>query len=325
MKKKLRQGVLILIAAAVSLAIAAAVLLRDPLPRMLERRSSLASATEGASTTENGYVYTPVRLTATSGLALEMIVRRPADLGSQRLPVALVLGGHHTGKRSVSLVGDTPGIMVVGLSYPFFGNPRPDALTFITDIPDIRAAFLDTPPAIMLAVDYLLSRSDVDVAQIEGVGVSLGAPFVTIAAALDTRISRVWAIHGSGGSYTPLEASMRRPIPFAPLRVIAASTASVIIAGPRLDPVNWAGRIAPRPFVMINALADERMPLDAVYELYRSAGDPKELIEMPGGHVRADSATLSKFVDIVVRRMNETNTLSRTRDDNSKLRVGSGE
>jgi hypothetical protein len=239
--------------------------------------------------------------------------------------VALVLGGHHTGKRSVSLVGDTPGIMVAGMSYPFFGNPRPDALTFITDIPDIRAAFLDTPPAIMLVVDYLRSRPDVDTGQIEGVGVSLGAPFVTIAAALDSRISRVWAIHGSGGSYTPLEASMRRPIPFAPLRVIAASTASVIIAGPRLDPVNWAGRIAPRPFVMINALADERMPLDAVYDLYRSAREPKELIEMPGGHVRADSATLSKFVDIVVQRMSATQTASRGREKNGTPRVGSSE
>jgi hypothetical protein len=325
MKKKFRAALVLVLASAIGLGIAAALLLRDPLPRMLDRRSSLASATEGTSTTENGYVYTPVRLTATSGLALEMIVRRPAAEGSRRLPVALVLGGHHTGKRSVSLVGDTPGIMVVGVSYPFFGNPRPDALTFITDIPDIRAAFLDTPPAIMLAVDYLLSRADVDTAQIEGVGVSLGAPFVTIAAALDPRISRVWAIHGSGGSYTPLEASMRRPIPFAPLRVIAASTASVIIAGPRLDPVLWAGRIAPRPFVMINALADERMPLEAVHALYRSARQPKELIEMPGGHVRADSATLSKFVDIVVRRMTETQTASTSGNESSKSRVGSSE
>jgi hypothetical protein len=147
---------------------------------------------------------------------------------------------------------------------------------------------------------------------------------VTIAAALDSRLSRVWAIHSSGGSYTPLEASMRRPIPFAPLRVLAASTASVIIAGPRLDPVNWAARISPRPYVMINALADERMPLDAVHALFQSAREPKELIEMPGGHVRADSATLSKFVDIVVKRMNETHTASRNRDEKSKLRVGSG-
>jgi hypothetical protein len=319
MTRRFRQIVLVLGTGALSLGVGTALLLRDPVPTMLARRSSLALVSEGASSTEHGYVLTPVRLTATSGLAVDMIVRRPIGMEGKRLPVALILGGHHTGNRSVSLVGDTPRIMIVGLSYPFLGNPRPDALTFITDIPDIRAAFLDTPPAIMLALDYLISRTDVDGAQIEGVGVSLGAPFVTIAGALDSRLSRVWAIHGSGGSYTPLEASMRRPIPFGPLRMLAASTASVIIAGPRLDPVKWAGRIAPRPFIMINALADERMPLDAVHALYGSALQPKELIAMPGGHVRADSATLSKFVDIVVRRMNETQTASRRADDRKQV------
>lgn len=299
----MRSVVFVLLGAVVCLGLGVVILLRDPLPRMLQRRSALGSVSEGASTIENGYVLTPVRLTAKSGLAVEMIVRRPVGFDDRRLPVALILGGHHTGKRSVGLVGDTPGIMVVGLSYPFFGNPQPDALTFITDIPDIRTAFFDTPPAIMLAVDYVLSRPDVDSSQVEAIGVSLGAPFVTIAGALDDRLSRVWALHGSGGSYAPLEASMRRSISFAPLRVIAASTATVIIAGPRLDPVNWAGRIAPRPFVMVNALADERMPPRAVEALYQSAREPKKLIQMPGGHVHADSATVSKLVDIVVEHM----------------------
>jgi hypothetical protein len=47
------------------------------------------------------------------------------------------------------------------------------------------------------------------------------------------------------------------------------------------------------------------MPIDAVRALFESAREPKELIEMPGGHVRADSATLSKFVKIVVERMRQ--------------------
>jgi hypothetical protein len=299
---KLRIVLLLALAASISIATFALFLLRDPLPRMLERRSSLAAVHEGASTVENGYVVTPVRLRAESGLAVELLLRRPVA-GSERYPVAVILGGHHTGQRSVKLVGETPGIMIAGLSYPFFGSPQPDALTLLTDIPDIRAAFFDTPPAIMLAVDYLLSRPDVDSTQIEAVGVSLGAPFVTIAGALDQRLSRVWALHGSGGSYGPLEASMRRTIPFAPLRVIAASAATVIIAGPQLDPVMWAARIAPRPFVMVNATADERMPAKDVRALYESARHPKELIEMPGGHIHADSATVSKLVAIVVDRM----------------------
>ena len=295
-------------ACALSLCVVTLVLLRDPLPRMKERRSSLRTVREEPTILANGYETTPVHLTAHSGLSVDLLIRRPVGSGARRLPAAMILGGHHTGRRSVTLVGETPGIMVVGLSYPFLGDPRPDALTFLTDIPDIRAAFLDTPPAIMLAIDYLLRRPDVDTTQIEGVGVSLGAPFMTIAGALDRRLSRVWALHGSGGSYAPLEMSMRRSIPFAPLRAVAATAATVIIAGPRLDPIRWAPAIAPRPFVMVNALADERMPGEKVRALYESAREPKELIDMPGGHVRADSATVSKLVDIVVQRMNERRT-----------------
>ena len=279
------------------------VLLRDPLPRMMARRSAVANVTEGLPVIENGHVMTPVRVTAASGLTVDIMVRTSPGQ-HRRSPLAIILGGHLTGSRSVKLIGETPGVVVAGISYPFDGDPRPSALTFLRDLPAIRGAFLDTPPAVQLALDYLLSRPDVDPARVEAIGVSLGAPFVTIAGALDPRITRVWAVHGSGGSYAPLESNMRRSIKFAPLRAVAAATATVIIAGPHLDPVRWVPHVAPRPFMMVNATDDERMPKDAVERLYQSAGEPKELIWMPGRHIRGDSATISGILAIVLSRIN---------------------
>jgi hypothetical protein len=133
--------------------------------------------------------------------------------------------------------------------------------------------------------------------------VSLGAPFVTIVGSMDGRISRVWAVHGSGGSFAPLEASLKRSIGFAPLRYAAAGAANVIIAGPRLAPERWAAGIAPRPFVMVNAADDERLPKDAVDRLFASAAQPKELIWMPGGHIHGDAPTIQRIVEIVMRRI----------------------
>jgi hypothetical protein len=192
--------------------------------------------------------------------------------------------------------------VVAALSYPFTGDPRPDALTFLRDIPKIRGAFLDTPPAIMLALDYLLARPEIDTARVEAVGVSLGAPFISIAGALDRRITRVWVMHGSGGSFAPLEQNIRRTIP-APISILAAGIANVILSGPRLAPENWVPRIAPRPFVMVNAEGDERLPRAAVLALYRSAHEPKEVIWMPGAHVHADTATVRRLADIVLARV----------------------
>jgi hypothetical protein len=203
----------------------------------------------------------------------------------------------------MEFLGETPGVMVATLSYPFTGDPRPDALTFLREIPKIRAAFLDTPPAVMLALDYLMKRPDVDTARVEAVGVSLGAPFMCVAGALDTRFARVWALHGSGGSYVPLEANMKRNIKVGPLRVVAAGLANVIINGPKLDPVRWVPSIAPRPFVMVNARDDERLPRSAVDALFASAREPKEIVWMSGGHVHGDKETIRALVQIVMDRM----------------------
>lgn len=279
-----------------------AYLMRDPTPRFLERRSALASAVESEVTTDRGYEIQVVRVAATSGVALDLTIRRYPGDDIRRLPLVVILGGHHTGRNAVRLLGDTRGTVVAALSYPFAGDPRPDALTFLRDIPKIRAAFLDTPPAIMLALDYLLKRPDVDTTRVEAVGVSLGAPFMCIAGALDSRFTRVWVLHGSGGSYAPLEQNIRRSIP-APLSAIAAGIANVIIAGPRLAPERWVTRIAPRPFMMVNAEGDERLPRSAVDELFRTAREPKEAIWMSGTHVHADTATVRRLADIVLERV----------------------
>jgi dienelactone hydrolase len=313
--RRRRQLLLAIVATSATIAAAVAYLLRDPTPRFLARRSSLATVAESAPSLERGYELRPVRLTATSGLSLELTVRRAMEDSVGRLPLVVILGGHHTGRDAVRLLGDTRGTLVAAVSYPFAGDPRPDAATFLREIPAIRAAFLDTPPALMLALDYLLRRLDVDSARVELVGVSLGAPFVSIAGALDTRFTRVWVLHGSGGSFAPLEMNMRPTIRFAPLRMVAAAVANVIIAGPRLAPEHWVRRIAPRPFVMVSAEGDERLPRAAVEALYRSAREPKRLIWMPGRHVHADTATIRQLADIV---------LAEVRADASEARRGAG-
>jgi hypothetical protein len=278
-------------------------LLRDPLPYFQQRRSSLISVVESSATLDDGYELQPVRLVASSGLAVDLMVRRAVADSARRLPLVVLLGGHATGRSAARLLGDTRGLLVAALSYPFTGHHRPDPVTFIREIPKIRTAFLDTPPALMLALDYLTRRPDVDTSRVEAAGVSLGVPFVCIASALDQRFTRTWAIHGSGGSYVPLEMNMRRTIRFAPLRLPAAVIANVIIAGPRLDPARWVGRIAPRPFVMLNAEGDQQLPRHVIEALYRSAGSPKQLLWLRGTHVRPDTSVVRALAAMVVERI----------------------
>jgi hypothetical protein len=283
--------------------------LRDPTPRFLERRSHLVATREGPAQVIDRYLVQPVHLTAASGLEVDLLLKRPADGGGHastagaRRPLVVLLGGHNTGRDAVRLIPATRGAVVAALSYPYRGEHRVKGLAVVRYVPAIRDAVLDTPPAVMLALDYLLARPDVDPRRAEGVGVSLGAPFMVIAGALDQRLTRVWAIHGSAGSYGPLDRNLRHSIPNAPARAAVAGVASLLISGPRLAPEHWAGRIAPRPFVMLNARDDERMPRELVARLYASAHQPKSMIWVPGGHVRSRPEVVRPLVDTVLARI----------------------
>jgi hypothetical protein len=287
--------------------IAGAVVLRDPTPHFLERRSHLVQTWEGPIEVVDGHHVQSVRLTAASGLEVELLLKRPAERAKPdeltRRPLVVLLGGHRTGSDAVRLIPETHGAVVAALSYPYRGEHRLKGLEVVEEVPAIRTAVFDTPPAVMLALDYLLALPDVDARRAEGVGISLGAPFMVIAGALDARITRVWAIHGSGGSYGALETNLRRNIPSRPARVAVAGIATLLISGPRLAPERWAGQISPRPFVMLNAEDDERMPRPLVDRLYASAEEPKSMIWMPGGHVRPSLERVQPLVDTVLARV----------------------
>jgi hypothetical protein len=263
-------------------------LLRDPLPGFRERHAPIAAVLEDASRIEDGYRFDSARITSESGLWVDLACKRPVDeAGGEtvRRPLLVLLGGHETGRDALALIGDTRGTVIAALSYPYAGNRKPKGLGFVLALPAIRAGLLDTPPAIGLALDWLLAQPWCDTTQVELVGVSLGAPFVCIAGALDTRVTRVWSVHGAGDPHALLEHALERKIGFAPLRVGVAMLANVLACGTRIAPERWVGAIAPRPFVMLNASDDERLPRDAVMRLYDAAREPKEIVWLPGRHV----------------------------------------
>jgi hypothetical protein len=282
-------------------ALAAVYLLRDPVPRIYARRSHLTAVSVTADSVVGDHRVSFIRLRAESGLEIELAVKRPPTPG--RRPLVILLGGHRTGRDAVHLIDDTRGVIVAALSYPFSGNHRVKGLAIIGEVPAIRRGILDTPPALMLALDYLAAQPDVDTTRVEAVGVSLGAPFVTMAAALDRRIDRVWAVHGSAGSYKPIEFNLRRQLGTRAASVPIAALATMLISGPRLAPERWVQRIAPRPFVMINASDDERIPRSSIELLYATAGEPKEIIWRPGAHVRSEAEAVRPLVSMVLDRV----------------------
>lgn len=282
-------------------------LLRDPEPRFDARRSALAAVTEGTVVPDGTATEQLVILRATSGLTFEIAVRRPAapehpDSATRR-PLFFLLGGYERGRGAGALIGDTRGSIFASLQYPFDGDHRAKGLRVIAQVPAIRRAFYDTPAAVQLALDYLLQRADVDPTRVELVGASFGAPFATIAAARDARVTRLWLAHGGGDPYAMIEQGLKKEIAFAPARALVAGLATLLVSGPRFAPERWIAQVSPRPLVMLNAEEDERIPRRAVEILWNAAREPKELVWLPGRHMQGDRPeVLERLVEEVLRR-----------------------
>ncbi|MCE2901411.1 MAG: alpha/beta hydrolase family protein [Gemmatimonas sp.] len=273
----------------------------DPTPRFTERRGAVQRVTRDTMTVEEGHRLEAVTLTSTSGMTVPMLVKRPLE--ERPAPLVLILGGHATGRDAARLIPDTRGRVIVALSYPYAGPHRLKGLEVLEWAPHIRQALHDTPPAIQLALDWLLRQPWVDAREVHGVGASLGTPFMTVAAAIDARITHVWSVHGAGRSRDLLAHNARESMPslFAPL---AGTLADVIVGGPYLTPELWVARVAPRPFTMINATEDERLPRAAIEALYAAAHEPKQLVWLPGQHVQRNRPEIVRaLVTTVLQRM----------------------
>lgn len=278
-------------------------LLRDPEPYFHARHSTLVDVDTSAWRLDGAVLEQDVTLRAASGLAVRLTVRRPTDTDDTPRPLWVILGGQRRGREAGALLGDTRGFIFASLDYPFDGDDRAKGLALVAQIPGIRRALLDTPPAVMLALDHLLARADVDSARVELVGASFGAPFATIAAALDERVTRLWIAHGGGDPYAMIEHGLKRDIPVRALRAPVAGAITLLASGPRMAPERWVGRVAPRPVILLNAEEDERIPRRAMETLWRATHSPSERIWLPGPHMQGDRPeVLERLVQTMLER-----------------------
>ena len=282
-------------------------LTRNPVPHFEARHDVLAGVTEREGAVDGTTFEHEVQVRSASGLTIELAIRRPAaaepETSIVRRPLFLVLGGHERGKGAAALIGDTRGAIFASLEYPFDGDHQAKGMAVMAQVPAIRRALFDIPPAVSLALDYLLARPDVDPTRVELVGASFGAPFATIAAARDTRVTRLWLAHGGGDTYALIARGLEKDIPFTLARVPVAVLANVLANGPRFTPEKWIGRVAPRPVVMLNAEEDEKIPRSSVEVLYAAAGEPKELVWLPGQHMQGNRPeVIERLIAAVMER-----------------------
>ena len=297
-------GILVsLIAACALVALAWLLLPVLPEPDFNQRKGELLQARETGEWSVPGGRIIEIRLESTSGLTVDLALRLPQEPLPER-PLLVMLSGQETGRKAVELLPDTRGVAVAALNYPFGTIPHRDVPALLLALPDIQRGILDTPSAVLLALDHLLQRPDLDPGRVELAGVSFGAYIAAVPAALDPRVERLWLIHGSGDPESVIEAALRKRIGSEILRSATAWLLASAAAAHHLSPEYWVGEIAPRPLIVVNAGEDETLPPGAVDALHSVLRPPFEILWSPGDHVHPKRPeTIVYITDLLFRRI----------------------
>jgi len=272
-------------------------------PDFLARKGELvASEVTSESPLPDGRLF-EVSLLSSSGLEVELALRVP-DHPLPHRPLLVLLGGQETGRAAAEIIPVTHGVVVAALSYPFGTVPHRDGLQLALALSRIQRGILDTPPAVLLALDYLLARPDLAPERVELAGISFGAYLAAVPAALDQRVERVWLIHGSGDPAAVLESGLRKRIPSGTLRHGVASLLAAAASAHHLSPEQWVARVAPRPLVVVNATDDTALPPAAVRALHQALVPPYEVLWTPGDHVHPKRPeTIQAITRLLFERM----------------------
>lgn len=142
---------------------------------------------------------------------------------------------------------------------------------------------------VQAAVEYLRTQPEVDVTQIGALGFSLGSGAVIRAAARTPEIDLVIAEAG----YTSVEDNVANGVrsltglpafPFAPLMIWFGERESKVDLK-AVRPIDDVAMITPRPLLLIHGREDPHLPVSQSERLFAAAGDPKQLVIIPGaGH-----------------------------------------
>lgn len=252
----------------------------DFIDEFIERKDSLSSTEENVIEEDADYRLVDFRLENGRGLAVEGSIRFPTG-EAKPFPTLLTLGGLRTGRKTLEFIDPIPGVIVVALDYPYPGKQHGlNVWEFLTGIPRMRQAILNTVPALMLTVDYLLAREDVDPRRVVLIGGSLGALFSPAAGAADGRLAGVALLFGAGELRTLLSANLEAP---RFVRPVGGWMMGLLVSP--LEPLKYIGRISPRPLFMLNGTGDPKMPERCSRLLHERAGEPKTIRWVSAGHV----------------------------------------
>jgi len=256
----------------------------------LERQGRLAAADISFREAGDGWERFDVALRDDRGIEIDAILQIPDNI--QAATTLLVLAGVRTNRRSIESLEAVGPLVLLFIDYPYEGKrSKLGAGEFLAAIPRMRRAILDTPAAVTLAVDFLMTRTEVDRSRILLVGGSFGALIGPAATAFEPRLAGAAFLFGAGDLRTLMAANIPAPGWAA---WMGASVVSLMTSP--VEPTKYIGRIAPRPVFILSGRSDERLPESCTRALHDAAREPKRVRWIEAEHLQIHTDHLRTIV-----------------------------
>jgi dipeptidyl aminopeptidase/acylaminoacyl peptidase len=156
------------------------------------------------------------------------------------------------------------------------------------------------------AIDYLVDRRDCEGEEVGYVGLSFGGILGALLAGSDDRVGAAALVVAGGDwrtfvSKSQVQALLEDGIDEKdPERFEAA----LDLLEP-LDPVNWIGRAASTPVLMINASDDQLVPSGSAEALHAAAREPKRVVVYEGLHNAVRGPQAAIIADEILRWLDD--------------------
>lgn len=213
----------------------------------------------------------------------------PKNRGETKLPCVILMHGLGGDKRMFQMLWGSltqAGYALFAIDAQYHGERRPsDDIPFFGMYPyRARDALIQTVIDLRRGVDYLQTRKEIDPDKIGYLGASMGGIIGSMFAAVDERV-KAPVLLVAGGDWRILMEKSTLSVWRDAARNNPKQMEEALRVMDVVDPVNWVGRIAPRPVLFINGDADDVVPVDSNKALHNAANEPKKIVWYKGGHV----------------------------------------
>ncbi len=131
------------------------------------------------------------------------------------------------------------------------------------------------------ALDYVLARPDVVRGRVVALGQSLGgANAIAVLGTARKGAVRALAVDSAFYSYRLM---VRDKIRAMPILGVLAGPLAWLLADERYSPAPAVPRLAPMPLLVFHGTADPVVDYTHAGRIYQAAGEPRELVTLPGG------------------------------------------